>query len=112
PVQRLGAEPVAAAARREVVQRPVEAVAAEEPFERAPRPDPVLAVVRDREGGQLGLDERERLERLLVASTGSVLALAPAQVAGQPQGLAGELALVAQPAEGPQPECDAVVRAG
>ena len=66
-VQRLAAEPVAAAAGREVVERLLQAVAAEEPLERARRPDAVLGRAGDREGGELGLDQRGGVERLLVA---------------------------------------------
>ena len=45
-VQRLAAEPVAAAAGREVVERLLQAVASEEPLERARRPDAVLGLAR------------------------------------------------------------------
>ena len=75
-VRRLLAEPVAAAAGREVVQRPVEPVAAEEPVERLLRAQPVLRVAGDGERGQLGLDERRRVERLLVAAAGRRLVAA------------------------------------
>jgi hypothetical protein len=77
-VQLLAAEPVAAAARREVVQRLLQAVAAEEPLERSDRSDSVLGVVSDGEGAQLGFDERGCVERLLVAGARRRLASATA----------------------------------
>ena len=66
-VQVVDAEAVAAAAGREVVQRPVEAVPPEEPVERRAGADGVLRVAAGGERGQLGLDERAGVERLLVA---------------------------------------------
>ena len=83
-VDRFGAEPVAAAAGREVVERLLQAVASEEPLERARRSDAVLGLVRDCERGELGLDEPCRIERLLVAVTRCGLASAPPAVALQP----------------------------
>ena len=68
-VRRLLAEPVAAAAGREVVERPVEAVAAEEPVERPLRALRVLRIAGDGERGELGRDERRRVERLLVPAS-------------------------------------------
>ena len=61
------AEPVAAAAGREVVERPAEPVAPEEPLERALRAGAVLGIAGDGERRELRLDERGRVERLLVA---------------------------------------------
>ena len=66
-VRRLLAEPVTAAAGREVVQRLVEPVAAEEPVERPLRTQTVLGVAGDGERGQLRRDEGGGVERLLVA---------------------------------------------
>src|SRR5205085_1603298 len=66
-VQRLGTEPVAAAAGCEVVERSLQAVAAEEPLERLDRPASVFGSARQGEGGELGFDERCGVERLLVA---------------------------------------------
>ena len=79
------AEPVAAAAGREVVERPVQPVAAEEPVERAPCADAVLGIAGDGERSELGLDERGRVERLLVARARSRLAALAPVVARQPQ---------------------------
>ena len=66
-VQRIVAEPVAAAARREVVERLLQAVAAQEPLERANRSSSMLGLVSDSEGNQLRFDERRGVERLLIA---------------------------------------------
>ena len=66
-VRGLLAEAVAAPARGEVVERTSQAVAAEEPFERVVCPQSVVRVSGDGKGGQLRLDERRRVERLLVS---------------------------------------------
>ena len=79
-VQRFGSQPIAAAAGREVVERLAQPVAAEEPFERLDRPAPVLAVARDGERSQLGLDERCSVDRLLVAGTRRRLAPAASEM--------------------------------
>ena len=105
------AEPVAAAAGGEVVQRPVQAVAAEEPVEGPLRTQPVLRIAADGEGGQLGLDERGRVERLLVARSGSRLVATAAIVSGQPQRPLVEAGLVAEPAEGVEARLGEVVPA-
>ena len=55
---RLLAEPVAAAAGREVVERQAKPVSAEEPLERGPSSRAVLGIAGAAEGGELGLDER------------------------------------------------------
>ena len=80
----LVAEAVAAAAGREVVEGPLESVAAEEPVEGALGAQAVLGVAGDRERRELGLDERRGVERLLVARPGSRLVAVAAAVAGQP----------------------------
>src|SRR5581483_1033799 len=98
-VQRVATEPVAAAAGCEVVQRPLQPVAAEEPFECADRAGAVLGLTRDGEGAQLGLDERGRIERLLVAHARRRLASPTATVTREPECLRVEAALVAQPAQ-------------
>jgi hypothetical protein len=66
---RLLAEPVAAAAGREVVERQTEAVSAEEPLERCLGSRAVLGIAGAAESGELGLDERRCVERLLVAGS-------------------------------------------
>ena len=65
-VQRLAPEPVAAAAGGEVVERFLQAVAAEEPLERPDRARAVLRIAGRGVRGQLGLDESGGVERLLV----------------------------------------------
>ena len=110
-VDRLAAEPVAAAAGREVVERPLQAVASEEPLE-CPRGSRSVTVrARDRECGDLRLDERSRVERLLVAVAGGGFASTPAVMARQPQEPAVEAALVAEPAERLQPDPGQIVPA-
>ena len=59
----------------------------------------VLRIAGDGEGGELGLDECGRVERLLVAVSRSRLGATPAAVAGQPKRALGEPGLVAEPAE-------------
>ena len=103
-VQLLAAEPVAAAARREVVERLLQAVAAQEPLERANCPDAVLGVVGDSEGAQLGFDERGGVERLLVAGARRRLASAAAVVPRKPERVLVEPALVAEPAQRLEPK--------
>jgi len=98
-VQRVAAEPVAAAARREVVERLLQAVAAQKPLERSNRPDPVFSSVSDGEGSQLGFDERGGVERLLVARSRCRLASAAAVVTVKAERVLVEPALVAEPAE-------------
>src|SRR5581483_12053304 len=88
---------------------PVETVAPEEPLERAPCPDAVLGVVGDRKGGQLGLDERGGIEGLLVARARSRFAVLSTVMAGKPEHVACETALVAQPAQRIQASLDHVV---
>ena len=66
-VQIVFAQTVAAATGREVVERAVEPVPAEEPVEGALGTGTVLGLARDPERSQLGLDERGCVERLLVA---------------------------------------------
>ena len=95
----IGSEPVAAAAGREVVERSLQAVAAQEPFEGASRADSVLGFVRAGERGQLRLDERGGVERLLVALPRCRLASAASAVPGKPASRAVEPALVAEPAQ-------------
>ena len=77
----------------------LQAVAAEEPFERSIAPDSVLGVVSDGEGAQLGLDERGGVERLLVAGARRRLASAAAAVTRKPKRVPVEPALVAEPAQ-------------
>src|SRR5690242_17191690 len=84
-VERLAAESVAAAAGREVVERLLQTVAPEEPLEGARRPEAVIGVGGDREGGKLGLDHRGRVERLLVTGAGGRLLPASAAVAREAQ---------------------------
>ena len=110
-VQRLAAEAVAAAAGREVVERQVQAVASEEPLERVARANAVLGLVRDRERHELGLDERGRVERLLVAVAGGRLLAAASAVARQAQEVVLQAALVAEPAQRLEAELDQVVAA-
>ena len=98
-VQRIAAEPVATAARREVVERLLQAVAAQEPLERSNRPDSVLGLVRDGKRTQLGFDERGGFERLLVAGARRLLAPAAAAVPREPELVLVESALVAEPAQ-------------
>ena len=57
--------------RREVVERPLQLVATEEPVERLLRAHAVLGVARHGERGELRLDERRGVERLLVAVPGA-----------------------------------------
>ena len=102
-VQLVLAEPVAAAARREVVERLLQAVAAQEPLERSNRPDSVLGLVSDSEGTQLGFDERGGVERLLVAGARRRLASAAAVVTRKPERVLVEPALVAEPAQRLEP---------
>jgi hypothetical protein len=110
-VEGVAAEPVAATAGRKVVERPLQAVASQEPLEGERGPDAVLGLVGDRERGQLGLDDRSGVERLLVAVARGGFASAPPVVARQPQEPGFEAALVAEPAEGLQSELDQVVPA-
>ena len=98
-VQVVAAEPVAAAAGGEVVERPSQAVAAEEPLECPDRAGAVLCRARDREGAQLGLNERGRIERLLVSGPRRGLASAAAAVTRKPKCIGVEAALVTQPAQ-------------
>ena len=98
-VRRLLAEAVAAPARGEVVERTTQAVAAEKPFERVVCPESVVRVSGDGEGGQLGLDERGRVERLLVSLAGSELGAAAAAVPREAECSVGEPRLVAEPAQ-------------
>src|SRR4051794_30390676 len=96
-VQRFVSQPVAAAAGREVVERLAEPVTAEEPFERLDRAAPVLAVARDGERGQLGLDERSGVDRLLVAGARRKFAPAPAVMPRKLESISVEAALIAKP---------------
>src|SRR5688572_24656299 len=64
------AQTVAAASGREVVERAVEAIATQEPIERVARAPPVFPVPRRHERRELCLDERGRVERLLVSLAG------------------------------------------
>ncbi len=89
-VRRLGAEPVAAAAGREVVEGPVEPVAAEKPVERPLRAQPVLGVAGDGERRQFGLDEGGGIQGLLVPGSRRGLGATATTVPGQPQGALGE----------------------
>ncbi|MND05172.1 hypothetical protein D3C83_258050 [compost metagenome] len=68
----------------------MEPVAAQEPVERPLRPQAVLGVSRHGERRQLGLDERRRVERLLVAGSRRRLAAVPAAVSRQPQRAFGQ----------------------
>ncbi len=65
------AEAVAAAASREVVERPAESVPPQEPVERTLSAHAVHRVAGDRERRQLGLDERGGVQRLLVTGSRS-----------------------------------------
>src|SRR5581483_11245140 len=103
------AQPIAAAACCEVVQRLLEAVAAEEPFERTCRPDPVLGRTGDREGGELGLDQRRRVERLLIARAFRRLVSAASAVTDEAEHVAFEARLVAEPAERLEAELGEIV---
>ena len=102
-VDLLVAEAVAAASGREVVQRPIEPVASQEPVERGLSSRPVHRIVGRGESSQLGLDERRRIERLLVTLSRSRLVAVPASVAGQQEHSVGEPALVAEPVERLEP---------
>ena len=82
-VQRLAAEPVAAAAGGEVVERSLQAVPSREPIERLDCPDAVLGIPRRGVGGQLRLDESRCIEGLLVAAVVDGLASPPAAVSGK-----------------------------
>ena len=93
------AETVAATAGREVVERPAETVASEEPLEGALRAGAVLGIAGDDERGELCLDEGRRVERLLVAGARRGLVRAAPFVAGEPQEPVREPALVAEPGE-------------
>ena len=108
-VERVAAEAVAAAAGREVVERLLQAVTAEEPLEGARRPHPVIDRSRDREGGQLRLDQRGGIERLLVAGVRHRLVPAAAAVAGEAERVVAKARLVAEPAERVETELDQVV---
>ena len=77
-VQCVASEPVAAAAGSEVVERPLQAIAAEEPLECHDGPCSVFAFARDGEGAQFGFDERRGIEGLLVAGAPRSLASAAA----------------------------------
>ena len=73
-VQILLAEAVAATAGREVVQRSIEPVAAEEPIEGALGAGAVLGLAGDDERRELRLDQGRCIERLLVAASRSGVA--------------------------------------
>ena len=77
-VHGLVAEAVTAAAGRKVVQRAPEPVPSEEPVERALRAHAVNDFAGERVRRELGLDERGRVERLLVAGARPGLAAVPA----------------------------------
>ena len=100
------AEAVAAASRREVVERAVEPIAAQEPVERVARARSVLRVARRDECSELGLDERGRVERLLVPLAGRGLVAVSSMMPRQPQHAVVEAALVAQPCERLEPDRD------
>src|SRR4051812_31672616 len=108
-IERLLAEPVAAAAGREVVQRLLQAVAAEEPLERPRRANSVLGRAGDGERSELGLDQRGGVKRLLVAGARGRLAPTSATVARETQHVVAQPGLVAEPAKGFEPELDQVV---
>src|SRR5438067_11521026 len=93
------AEPVAAAAGREVVQRPREVVLAEEPVERELRALAVLAVAGRVECRELRLHQRRRIERLLVTAPGCCFSAMTTGMTRQPQHPVGEAGLVTEPAE-------------
>src|SRR6476646_3983169 len=93
------AEPVAAAARREVVQRPVQMVATQEPVERRVRAHAVLPIAGDVERRELSLDERGRVERLLVAKSGCGPAARAPFVTRQPQHPVVEPRFASEPAQ-------------
>src|SRR5690348_10284913 len=108
-VQVFGAEAVAAAAGCEVVERAIKMVTTEEPLERVPGAHAVLGVAGDCEGGELGFDERCGVERLLVAGSWRRLVSPPPTMAGQAQRSVVEAALVAEPAQGVEPDLGQVV---
>ena len=93
-------------ARGEVVERAPEPIPSEEPtnahFARAS----VNAVAVDRERRQLGLDERGRVERLLVAKPRCGLVAPPAEVPRQPEHARSQAAFVAEPRQRGEPELD------
>ena len=93
------AQAVAAAARREVVERSAESVAPEKPLERALRTRAMFGIAGDGERGELRLDEGRRVERLLVACPGRGLVAPSAVIAGQPQESIGKSAFVTEPGE-------------
>src|SRR6187551_1311906 len=100
------AEAVAAASGREVVERAVQPISPQEPVERGACTRSVLPVPRRDERSELGLDERRRVERLLVALAGCGLVAVASTMAWQAQPAFVEAALVAQPGERLEPERD------
>ena len=94
-VQRFASEPIAAAARREVVERLLQAVASQEPFERSRRPESVLGRVGDGESAQLRLDECRGVDGLLVAGARRTLASAASAVTRKPERVSVEPAFIA-----------------
>ena len=68
----------------------------------------MFGLARDRERGQLGLDERRSVERLLVPEARSRFVSVPAPMTRQAQRALFETALVAEPAERLEPGVDQV----
>ena len=91
------AETVAAASCREVVERTVEPIAAKEPVEGITRPPSVVTVPGRGKRTELGLDERGRIERLLVTGPGRRLVATSPVMPRQPEHAVVEAAFVAQP---------------
>src|SRR5579862_4943887 len=108
-VERRTAEAVAATPGCEVVQRFVELVASEEPLECACRTDAVLAGARECEGGQFRLDDRGRVERLLVAAAGHGVASPPATVARETHRSVPDPRFVPQPPQRVEPDLGQLV---
>src|SRR5579871_1447276 len=98
-VQRFAPQTVAAAAGREVVERLAQSIAAEEPLEGLDRTAAVLGSARQREGGQLGLDESGGLEGLFVARPRRRFVPMPSEVAWKRDFVFVESALVAEPSQ-------------
>ena len=97
-------QPVAAAAGGEVIERPAEAVSAQEPLEGALRTSAMVDVSRHRERRQFGLDKRRRIEWLLVTQARGGLGAVTSLVAGKPQSAVREATLVTEPGKRGEPD--------
>ena len=105
-VQVVFAEAVAAAAGREVVERPVEPVAAQEPVERSLGAGAVLGLARDENAASSASTNADASSGCSSPSPGrGLVAMAPL-VAGKPQHAVREPALVTEPGERLEPGRD------